>query len=75
MGQPLKIPSNSILRRFKFYFDLLKKTSDSYLFTTDMQNGTVLLSPNLVADFSLPGETLPDFDKVWMYPPGGSVGI
>ena len=66
MGQPLKIPSNSILRRFKFYFDLLKKTSDSYLFATDMQNGTVLLSPNLVADFSLPGETLPDFDKVWM---------
>ena len=62
MGQALKIPSNSILRRFKFYFDVLKKTSDAYLFATDLQHPVVMISPNLAADFALPGEVLADFD-------------
>ena len=66
MGQALKIPSNSILRRFKFYFDVLKKTSDAYLFATDLQHPVVMISPNLAADFALPGEVLADFDQVWI---------
>lgn len=66
MAQLLKIPSNSILRRFKFYFDILKKTSDSYFFATDLQKFVVMVSPNLVTDFLLPGEVLADFDALWI---------
>ena len=57
---------SSNLKRFKFYFDLLKRTTDDYLFLSDMQENMVMLSPNLVQDFELPGEILSDFDHHWL---------
>ena len=54
------------LKRFKFFFDLLKRTTDNYIFLTDIQENIVLLSPNIVQDFDLPGEILEDFDRYWM---------
>lgn len=54
-----------LLRRYKFFFDLMKRTTDAYLFCADMQTNTVMVSPNLVQDFDLPGEVLYDFDQYW----------
>ncbi len=54
-----------LLRRYKFFFDLMKRTTDAYLFCADMQTNTVMVSPNLVQDFNLPGEVLYDFDQYW----------
>jgi diguanylate cyclase (GGDEF)-like protein len=60
-----RIPLSPCLRRFKFFFDLLKKTTDNYLFFTDIQENIVMVSPNLVQDFDLPGEIMQDFDAYW----------
>ena len=60
-----RMPLSPILKRIKFYFDILKQTTDGYLFVADLQGGPVMLSPNLVSDFALPGELLADMDKVW----------
>ncbi|MBE6074860.1 MAG: EAL domain-containing protein [Selenomonas ruminantium] len=60
-----RIPLSPCLKRFKFYFDLLKKTTNDYLFFTDIQENIVMVSPNLVQDFDLPGEVMEDFDQYW----------
>ncbi|MCH3960488.1 MAG: GGDEF and EAL domain-containing protein [Selenomonas sp.] len=60
-----RIPLSPCLRRFKFFFDLLKKTTDNYLFFADIQENIVMVSPNLVQDFDLPGEIMQDFDAYW----------
>jgi len=65
MQQEKRTPLSPILRRIKFYFDLLTKTSESYLYAVDIQNKVVLLSPNLVADFDLPGTVLKKLDGWW----------
>ena len=61
-----RIPLSPCLRRFRFYFDLLRKTTNDYLFFTDLQENMVMISPNLVQDFELPGEILFDLDKYWL---------
>lgn len=61
-----RVPLSPTLKRFKFYFDLMKHTTDNYLFLTDMQENRVLLSPNLVQDFDLPAEVLENFDQYWL---------
>ena len=53
-----RIPLSPCLRRFKFFFDLLKQTTDNYLFFADMQEDLVIVSPNLVQDFDLPAEVM-----------------
>ena len=60
-----RIPLSPCLRRFKFFFDLLKQTTDNYLFFADMQEDLVIVSPNLVQDFDLPAEVMQDFDTYW----------
>ena len=60
-----RISLTPLLKRFKFFFDLIKRTTDAYLFCTDMQTNTVMVSPNLVQDFDLPGEVIHDFDQYW----------
>ena len=60
-----RIPLSPCLRRFKFFFDLLKQTTDNYLFFADMQEDLVIVSPNLVQDFDLPAEVMYDFDTYW----------
>ena len=55
-----------VLKRFKFLFDVVKRTTDAYLFCTDIESNTVMVSPGLVQDFNLPGEVLRDFDRYWM---------
>ena len=53
------------LKRFKFFFDLLKKTTEDYLFFADLQENIVMVSPNLVQDFELPSEVMEGFDANW----------
>ena len=60
-----RIPLSPCLRRFKFFFDLLKQTTDNYLFFAGMQEDLVIVSPNLVQDFDLPAEVMHDFDTYW----------
>ncbi len=60
-----KVSLSPTLKKFKFFFDLIKRTTDAYLFCADMKTNTVMLSPNLVQDFDLPGEVLHDFDQYW----------
>lgn len=61
-----RVSLSPVLKKYKFFFDLMKRTTDAYLFCTDMQTNTVMVSPNLVQDFDLPGEILYDFDQYWM---------
>ena len=65
MKRTYRMSLSPMLKRIKFYFDMLKKTTDGYLFVADLQSGAVMLSPNLVADFNLPGELITDMDKYW----------
>jgi diguanylate cyclase (GGDEF)-like protein len=65
MNKNNRIPLSPCLKRFKFYFDLLKKTTNDYLFFTDIQENIVMVSPNLVQDFDLPGEVMENFDQYW----------
>lgn len=60
-----RVPLSPCLKRFKFFFDLLKNTTDDYLFFTDLPKDLVMVSPNLVQDFELPGEVIKDFDAIW----------
>jgi diguanylate cyclase (GGDEF)-like protein len=55
-----------LLQPVKFYFSLLKKATDDYLFLWDVQNGIIMLSPNFVKDFAMPGEILTDADRLWL---------
>ena len=64
MRQP-KISLSPLLRRIKFYFDALAKTSDCYLFVADLANNVVMVSPNLVEDFELPGTVMRDMEPYW----------
>ena len=66
MQKMARVQLSPNLKRFKFFFDLLKRTTDNYIFLTDIQENIVLLSPNIVQDFDLPGEILEDFDRYWM---------
>jgi len=61
-----RISLSPCLRRFRFYFDLLRRTTNDYMFLTDLQENMVMISANLVQDFDLPGEILYDFDKYWV---------
>lgn len=54
-----------LLKKVKFYFDALTKSSDSYLFIADIVNRVVLVSPNLVEDFELPGTVMRDMEPFW----------
>ena len=65
MRKTYRLPLSSNLKRFKFYFDLLKRTTDDYLFLADMQENMMMASPNLVQDFELPGEIMEDFSRHW----------
>lgn len=65
MRKSNRIPLSPCLKRFKYFFDLLKKTTDGYLFFMDLKQNTVMISPNLVQDFELPGEVLQDMDSYW----------
>ena len=66
-----RIPLSPCLKRFKFFFDLLKKTTEDYLFFADLQENIVMVSPNLVQDFELPSEVMEDFDANWAPLPSG----
>jgi len=60
-----RVSLSPLLKRFKFFFDVMKQTTDMYLFCTDLETNTVMLSPALVQDFDLPGEIVRDFDRYW----------
>ena len=60
-----RVSLSPLLKRFKFLFDVQKRTTDAYLFCTDLEKNTVMLSPGLVQDFDLPGEVIYDFDRFW----------
>ena len=65
MRKTKRIPLSPTLRRFKFLFDMLKRTTDDYLVLVDLQEHLTIVSPNLVREFDLPGETIPDGDQIF----------
>jgi len=65
MRRTKRIPLSPLLKRYKYYFDLLKKTTDEYLFMVDLTTNMFLVSPNLVQDFDLPGEVVLNMDEQW----------
>ena len=56
------------LKKLKYYFNILTKGSDSYLYIVDMDAGVALLSPNFVRDFEFPAETVSfdEFREKWL---------
>ena len=65
MKRDNRINLSPALRRFKFFFDLLKKTTDNYIFFADLQENIMMVSPNLVTDFALPSEIMINFNEYW----------
>lgn len=65
MKKDNRINLSPALRRFKFFFDLLKKTTDNYIFFADLQENIIMVSPNLVNDFALPSEIMTNFNEYW----------
>ncbi len=62
MNRPL-LSSN--LRRHKFFFDLMKRTTDAYMLVIDLETKMAMISSSLVQDFELSGEHLDNFDAEW----------
>ena len=61
-----KQPLSPALKRCKYMFDLLKHTTDAYLFCKDVTNDVVMVSPNMTQDFDLPGEIIADGLNHWL---------
>ncbi len=47
-----------VLKRYKYFFDLLKRTTESYLFMIDLQENVGVFSPNFAQDFDVAGEII-----------------
>ena len=60
-----RIPLSPILKRVKLYFDLLKRSTDAYLYVEDVPSKIAMLSPNLVQDFDLPNEVMENLHERW----------
>ncbi|MCI6158245.1 MAG: GGDEF and EAL domain-containing protein [Selenomonadaceae bacterium] len=60
-----RIPLSPILKRVKLYFDLLKRSTDAYLYVEDIPSKIAMLSPNLVQDFDLPNEVMENLHERW----------
>ena len=43
MKKDNRINLSPALRRFKFFFDLLKKTTDNYIFFADLQENIIVM--------------------------------
>ena len=65
MGRQARIQVTPSLRRCKYLFDLVKRTTDEYVLVIDIERNVALLSPNLVQDFGLPAEIVEDFPGLW----------
>ena len=65
MGRQARIQVTPALRRCKYLFDLVKRTTDEYVLVIDIERNVALLSPNLVQDFGLPAEIVEDFPGLW----------
>ena len=65
MGKTGRAILSPPLRRYRFYFDLLKRTTDNYLFIADVRANVALVSPNFVQEFDMPGEILVDIIGTW----------
>lgn len=65
MKRPSRCRLSPMLRKYKFFFDLLKKTTDAYLFCTDVKTKTTMLSPNVVQDFEMPSEVVENLGEMW----------
>lgn len=57
---------NSGMRRYKFFFDRLKKTTDDYLFFCDIDDRVSIISPQFLQDFDFPGEIVQRFSDYWL---------
>ena len=65
MKRSNRIPLSPILKRVKLYFDLLKRSTDAYLYVEDIPSKIAMLSPNLVQDFDLPSEVMENLHERW----------
>ena len=66
MSKRCQIPRNSILKRIQGYFRLLCASSNEYYFVEDLKENVLMLSPNMVTDFGMPAEVIPDMEEVWL---------
>ena len=60
-----RAPLSPTLKRYKFFFDLMKRTTDNYMLVIDLETGMAMISPGMVQDFELSGEHLTNFDSEW----------
>ncbi len=61
-----KVPFTPLLKRHKFIFDLLKNSTDAYLYCTDVKTRTTMISPNIVRDFDFPAEVVTNLNDYWL---------
>ena len=54
------------LKRCKYIFDIIKHTTDAYIFCLDVKNEVIMLSPNMVQDFDLPSEIMASSESHWL---------
>ncbi len=54
------------LRRHKFFFDLLKRTTDAYMLVIDLETDMAMVSASMVQDFGLSGEHMEHFANEWL---------
>lgn len=57
---------SSGIRRYKYFFERLKDMTDDYLFFSDLDAETTLISPQLLQDFDFPGGVVQDMLKYWL---------
>ena len=65
MKKTSRIALTPTLNRFKFLFDVMKSVTDNYIFIVDLKTSTALVTPNLVAEFNLPGEVITNISEYW----------
>lgn len=58
-------PADSVLRRVQFFFNALQRTTDNYMFVSDIKNNLVMVSSNFARDFALPGEVFENMEQYW----------
>ena len=57
---------DSVLHRIRLYFDTLQKTTENFLFVTDLKDSITMLSENFMESFALSGTLLRDMDRQWL---------
>lgn len=66
MKKRIRIPLTSGVKRYKFFFDRVKKTTNDYLFFSDADAGLTMISPQFLQDFNFASEIMQNFFEDWL---------